>query len=54
MTKGQQIKYAIHKTVSEYSFMRWLEIWGISKEEYDKFMDAGIAAIDKDGESHDD
>ena len=52
MTKGQQIAYAIKKTVSEYSFMEWLEIWDISKAEWDKFMNAGILAIDKDGENH--
>ncbi len=52
MTKGQQIAYAIKKTVSEYSFMKWLEMWGISKTEWDKFMNAGILAIDEDGEKH--
>lgn len=53
MTRGQQIEHAIHKTVTKYGFMKWLELWDISKEEYDKFLDAGIAAIDKDGEQND-
>jgi len=47
MTKGQQIKYAIFKTVSEYSFVDWLETWGIEEEDWDKFMDAGKAALPK-------
>ena len=54
MTKGQQIEYAIFKAVSEYSFIEWLETWGISEEDWEKFMNAGILAIDKDGENHDD
>ena len=54
MTKGQRIEYAIFKAVSEYSFIEWLETWGISEEDWEKFMNAGILAIDKDGENHDD
>ncbi len=46
-TKGQQIEYAIFKAVSEYSFVDWLENWGISEEDWDKFMDAGKAALPK-------
>jgi len=49
-TKGQQIEYAIStifKAVSEYSFDEWLETFGISKEDWDKFMDAGKAALPK-------
>ena len=45
MTKGQQIEYAIFKAVSEYSFVDWLENWGISKEDWNKFMGAGKAAF---------
>ena len=46
-TKGQQIEYAIFKAVSEYSFVDWLETWGIEEEDWDKFMDAGKAALHK-------
>ena len=46
-TKGQQIEYAIFKAVSEYSFVDWLETWGIKEEDWDKFMDAGKAALHK-------
>jgi len=47
MTKGQQIEYAIFKAVSEYSFVDWLETWGIEEEDWDKFMDAGKTALPK-------
>ena len=47
MTKGQQIEYAIFKAVSEHSFVDWLETWGISKEDWEKFMNAGKAALHK-------
>lgn len=49
-TKGQQIEYAIStmfKAVSEYSFVEWLETLGISEEDWNKFMDAGKAALHK-------
>lgn len=46
-TKGQQIEYAIFKAVSEYSFVDWLETWGISEEDWEKFMNAGKAALHK-------
>lgn len=44
---GQQIEYAIFKTISEHSFVDWLETWGIREEEWKKFMDAGKAAFIK-------
>lgn len=47
MTKGQQIEYAIFKAVSEYSFVEWLETWGIREKDWKKFMDAGKAALHK-------
>lgn len=47
MTKGQQIEYAIFKAVSEYSFVDWLETWGIREKDWKKFMDAGKAALHK-------
>ena len=47
MTKGQKIEYAIFKTVSEYSFVDWLETWGIKEKDWEKFMDAGKAALSK-------
>ena len=46
-TKGQQIEYAIFKAVSEYSFVDWLETWGIKEEDWNKFMNAGKAALPK-------
>jgi len=49
-TKGQQIEYAIStifKAVSEYSLDEWLKTWGIKEEDWNKFMDAGKAALPK-------
>lgn len=46
MKKGEEIKYAIIKEVSRYSFVEWLESWGINREDWDKFMEAGKNALD--------
>lgn len=46
MKKGEEIKYAITKEVSRYSFVEWLESWGINREDWDKFMEAGKNALD--------
>lgn len=45
MTKGERIKYAVQKAVSEYSFREWLEVWDIKKEDWEKFMTAGKEAL---------
>jgi hypothetical protein len=46
MTCGESIEYAIFKAVSEYSFIEWLETWGIEEDDWDKFMKAGREAVD--------
>ena len=46
MTYGESIEYAIFKAVSEYSFIEWLEELGIEEEDWNKFMKAGMEAID--------
>lgn len=46
MTSGENIEHAIFKAVSEYSFIEWLENWGIEEDDWDKFMKAGREAID--------
>lgn len=52
MKKGAEIKYAITKEVSRYSFVEWLECWEIDRKDWDKFMEAGEKALDRgDGES---
>lgn len=52
MKKGEEIKYAITKEVSMYSFVEWLKSWGIDREDWDKFMEAGEKALDgEDGEA---
>ena len=48
MTKGERIEYAIEKEVKRYSFVEWCEEWGISEEDWDKFMDAGRKALTKE------
>ena len=47
MDKGETIAYAIFKNVSEYSFINWLEEWGISREEWELFMEAGKTAVNE-------
>ena len=46
MKKGEEIKYAITKEVSRYSFVEWLEEWEIDEADWDKFMEAGKKALD--------
>ena len=48
MTKGEYIKYAIQKTVSEYSFLEWLEMWDIEEEDWNKFMSEGSKAVSQE------
>lgn len=44
---GETIAYAIFKNVSEYSFIEWLETWGISEEDWNLFIEAGKEAVNK-------
>ena len=46
MTKGETIAYALAKEACRYSLTEWLEEWEISPEDFDKFMEAGKAAVD--------
>ena len=46
MTKGETIAYALAKEACRYSLTEWLEEWEISSEDFDKFMEAGKAAVD--------
>lgn len=48
MTKGEYIKYAIQKTVSEYSFLEWLEMWDIDEKDWNKFMSEGSKAVSQE------
>lgn len=45
MTKGENIVHAIYKEVSRFSFVKWLEEWGIDEADFDKFMQAGKNAL---------
>lgn len=45
MTKGDDIEYAIFKSVSEYGLDVWLETWEISRADWDKFITAGKSAF---------
>lgn len=49
MNTGEIIAYAVFEEVARYSFIEWLEIWGISEEDWDKFMEAGKKVF-KEGE----
>lgn len=48
--KGEVIEYAIFKEVSRYNFIEWLDEWGITMDEWDKFMEAGKKAFAEDGD----
>lgn len=50
---GPKIQMAIEKEVSRYSFVKWLEEWDISEVDWDKFMEAGKAAFNEEGEQDD-
>ena len=45
MTMGNDIEYAIFKSVSEYGLDVWLETWEISRADWDKFITAGKSAF---------
>ena len=49
MTKGERIAYAIEKEVSRNNLTEWLEWWEIDLEDFQAFMTAGVAGVDKDG-----
>lgn len=48
MNKGENIAYAIEKEVSRFSLKEWLKEWGISEEDFDKFIQAGVAAFSEE------
>lgn len=48
MNTGEKIAYAVFKEVARYSFIDWLETWEISKEDWDKFMEAGKKVFEDD------
>lgn len=48
MTNGEKIEYAIRKEVSSFSFIEWLNNWDIGEVDFDKFMEAGKEAVDKE------
>ncbi len=47
MTKGERIAYAIEKEVSRNNLTEWLEWWEIDLEDFQAFMTAGVAGVDK-------
>lgn len=47
MTKGECIAYAIEKEVSRNDLTEWLEWWEIKIEDFQAFMTAGVAGVDK-------
>ena len=52
MTKGERICYAIDKEVCRFSLVEWCEEWGIDKDDYEKFMEAGAKALPEEEEGH--
>lgn len=46
MTKGETIAYAINKECSGWSLKDWCKNWGITVEEFKKFLEVGAEAYD--------
>lgn len=46
MTKGETIAYAINKECSSYSLVDWCENWGISVDEFKRFLEYGKINFD--------
>ncbi len=46
MTKGECIAYMIEKELGRYSLIEYLEESKISEEDFEKFIVAGIKAVD--------
>ena len=47
-TKGEVIEYAIEKKCQEYSLVDWCESWGITVDEFYKFLKFGRQGFDSD------
>ena len=48
MTKGEIIQYAIKKKCQEYSLVDWCEEWGITVDEFNKFLSLGMQAFNSE------
>jgi len=48
MNKGVHIAYAISKEVCRDSFYEWLKTWEIKREDFDKFIQSGVAAFSEE------
>ena len=46
MTKGETIEYAIQKECSSFSLAEWCVSWGITINEFKKFLVLGREAFD--------
>ena len=49
MTKGEKIEYAIKKECQRFSLVEWCESWGITIEEFKRFLELGRQAFDANG-----
>ena len=47
-TKGEIIEYATEKKCQEYSLVDWCETWGITVDEFYKFLELGRQAFNSD------
>lgn len=47
-TKGEIIEYAIKKKCQEYSLVDWCKEWGITVDEFYKFLELGRQAYNSD------
>jgi len=47
-SKGEIIEYAIKKKCQEYSLFDWCKEWGITVDEFYKFLELGRQAFNSD------
>lgn len=50
MTKAETIEYAIKKECQKFSLIEWCESWGITVEEFYRFLKLGRKAFEGEQE----
>jgi hypothetical protein len=54
MTKAETIAYAIKKECCRYSLIEWCEDWGITVDDFEKFLKCGEKGFAEQGGEQDD
>ena len=48
MSKAETIAYAIKKECQMYSLVAWCESWDITPDEFDRFLELGREAFERE------